>query len=115
METRINEIISEKTAINLDAKSFGEIALIKSHKEIFLKDINDFSLYISDEEYDYTNSIIIYVVSNELVTLEDTINLSVKVKEMFNKPIAITFGRKIIKDLDYILVDVFLSCEKRGF
>lgn len=50
METRINEIISEKTAINLDAKSFGEIALIKSHKEIFLKDINDFSLYISDEE-----------------------------------------------------------------
>ncbi|NLB85042.1 MAG: hypothetical protein GX794_02865 [Acholeplasmataceae bacterium] len=48
------------------------------------------------------------------MSLEDIINISVKVKEMFNKPIAITFGRKIIKDLDYMLVDVFLSSEKKN-
>lgn len=113
MITTINKIIDEQTEINLNKESFGNISLIKSHKEIFVKNINDFRLFISDEENSYTNSIIIYVVSNELVTLEDIINLSIKVKEMFEKQIYITFGRKIVKDLDYILVDVFLSSEKR--
>lgn len=113
MKNRIIEIINEKTEINLNEKSFGNLSLIKSHKEIFINNINDFSLFISDEEYSYTNSIIIYVTSNELVTLEELINLSVKVKEMFNKQIDITFGRKIVKDLNYLLVDVFLSSEKK--
>lgn len=113
MLTRIKEIISEEKEIKLDRKSFGNLALIKAHKEVFIKEVKDFNLFISEEEYNYTNSIVIYITANELVTLEEIINLSVKIKEMFNKRIDITFGRKIVKDLNYILVEIFLSSEKK--